>query len=170
MFLGIGTPTIAQHFEKKMVAQDGGMAPAQAGSKEVADWDAGWDSDEKDEPEAEVLAETNSASHDKEHGAFDTQESQASPQPNDDDDDAADAWGWGEDDATDEAVPDPQPAEDEQHSTHPEKGSEMREVTLSEPYWISSIPKLVFDIIKVIYDDGGELTKPEYVRRRRISA
>ena len=146
-----------------MVAQDGSLEPAQTGSTDVVDWDAGWDSDEKDEPTANIPVETNPVSAKKELEASDTQISQTSAPPNEDDDDAADAWGWGDDDATDEPTQDLKPVEEKEHPKGPEIGSAMREVTLSEPYWISSIPNLVFDVIKAIYDDGAELTKPEYV-------
>ena len=160
--LGVGTPTIAHHFEKQMVAENKDIqGPAQTGSMEVADWDAGWESDGKDEPEAETPTKINPAPVDEESAASDTQKPQTNPSLNDDDD-AADAWGWGDDESTDEPISDPKPIEDVQPSTQPEQRSEMREVTLSEPYWISTVPKLVFDIIMAIYDDGAELMKPEY--------
>lgn len=144
-----------------MVAQDEGE-PAQPGTADVTDWDAGWDSDEKEQPQAETPTRQIPTAADKEPTTSNTHETQADPSP-DDDDDAADAWGWGDDDATDEPISDLKPVEDKQQPKQAEIGSEMREVTLSEPYWISSIPKPVFDIIKAIYDDGAELTKAEYV-------
>lgn len=159
--LGVGTPTIAHHFEKQMVAENKDIqGPAQTGSTEVVDWDAGWESDGKDGPEAETPTKINPAPVDEECAVSDTQKSQTNPSLNDDDD-AADAWGWGDDELTDEPISDPRPIEDVQPSTQPEQRSEMREVTLSEPYWISTAPKLVFDIIMAIYDDGAELMKPE---------
>ena len=167
--IGVGTTALAHHSEKKMVAQDGSLGPAQTGNTDVTDWDAGWDSDEKDEPIAKAPVETNPASAEKELGAPDAQVSQTSATPHEDDDDAADAWGWGDDDATDESIQDPKPVREKEHPKRLEIGSAMREVTLSEPYWISSIPKLVFDVIKAIYDDGTELTKPEYVCTRLVS-
>jgi centromere/kinetochore protein ZW10 len=162
VFLGVDAPTIAHHFEKKMVAQDKVVEPVQTRSAEVTDWDAGWDSDGKDEPKAETQTCANSASVSEKHSTPDAQKIQTNPSVEDDDDGAADAWGWGDDDdVTAEPIPGPLPVEDMQHSSEPEIRSELREMTLSEPYWISSIPKPMFDIIKGIYDDGAELTKPE---------
>jgi centromere/kinetochore protein ZW10 len=161
--IGVGTPTVAHHSEKKMVTEDGGAGTTQAGSADAVDWDAGWDSDEKDEPPT-----PNIASAAKVSGPADTETSQTNPAISEDEDDAADAWGWGDDDTTDEPVPDSKPVDVPERPTQAKTGSTTREVTLSEPYWISSIPTQVFDIVKVIYDDGAELTKPEYVCTPRV--
>jgi centromere/kinetochore protein ZW10 len=154
---------LAQHSEKKMVARDEGVDIAQTGTVEVSDWDAGWESDEKEE--SEIPAGMNRASVEEERRASETYIPQLSPisSPADLDDDAADAWGWGDDDIADEPVAEPNPAEEKQPSKNEGTTPEMREVTLSEPYWTSSIPKPVFDTINVIYHDGAELTKPECV-------
>lgn len=147
-----------------MVAQDEGVKPAQVGATEGTDWDAGWDSDDKEEPQAETPAKIIQATTKKEPKASNTHKPQANSLPEDgDEDDTADAWGWGDEDVTDEIIPDPKIDEDKQSFKHLETGPEMREVTLSEPYWISSIPKSVFDIIEAIYDDGAELIKTECV-------
>lgn len=154
--IGVGTPTVAHHSEKKMVTEDGGAGATPAGSADVADWDAGWDSDEKDEPRTPNIVIAANVS-----GTSDTQTSKANPTASEDDDDAADAWGWGDDDTTDEPALDSKPVDAPEHPKQVKTGPTSREVTLSEPYWISSIPTQVYEIVKVIYEDGAELTKPE---------
>jgi len=153
-----------------LVARDEGREVAQTGSTEVADWDAGWDSDEKDKADVEVPPGMNRAYVEEERRASETYIPQTGAPESDDDDDAADAWGWGDDDATDEPAPDPDPVENKPPPTQVQRGPEMREMTLSEPYWTSSIPKPVFDIINVIYNDGAELTKAEYASHHVICA
>lgn len=143
-----------------MVARKEGMGVAQAGSIEVADWDAGWETDEKEEPELEVTSGVNHASVEEEPRAS---ESSIPRTGTSEDDDVADAWGWGDDDATDDTVPEPKPVEYTRPLAPGESEPAMREMTLSEPYWTSAIPKAVFDTISVIYNDGAELTKAECV-------
>jgi centromere/kinetochore protein ZW10 len=146
-----------------MVARDEGVDIAQTGTMEVSDWDAGWESEEKEE--SEIPSGMNRASVEEERRASETYIPQLSPisSPADLDDDAADAWGWGDDVIADEPVSEPNPAEEKQPSKNERTTPEMREITLYEPYWTSSIPKPVFDTINVIYHDGAELTKPECV-------
>ena len=160
-FVGVGAPAIAHHFEKKIVARKEGLGVAQAGSIEVADWDAGWETDEKEEPEIEVTPGVNPASVEEEPRTSGSSIPRTGT--SDDDDDAADAWGWGDDDATDAPVPEPKSVGYTRPPAPPGNGPEIREMTLSEPYWTSAIPKPVFDTISVIYNDGAELTKTECV-------
>lgn len=82
-------------------------------------------------------------------------------------DDAADAWGWGDDDEIDadaDASADPAPAParpEEQRSLEPHVSATTREMTLSEKYWTSSLPRAVYSTVEQVYADGAHLTRPE---------
>lgn len=93
-----------------------------------------------------------------------------------DEDDGADAWGWGDDDddaEIDATAGNPEPtnfrtAQESEPINALKRPSLLqnpstREMTLSERYWISSIPQPVFNSVKKLYDDAAELTQPESV-------
>jgi len=142
-----------------MVAREEGKQIATTGNLVNQDWDAAWDSDE-DEKQEEIPTGANRASLDEQR-----RHSQLSPAPNsaqtpttDNDDDGADAWGWGDDDGAEIS-----PVLEHSNADRPQIDRavtpEMREVTLSEPYWTSSMPKPLFQTITDIYGDGADLTK-----------
>lgn len=148
---------MAHHSERKMVTQDSTSDAAQATNADGTDWDAGWDSDDREEPSEEAPSATPGSTS---IGSEITNTLTGRP-VDEDDDDAADAWGWGDDDATDDPAPDHNLVKATQVIKREETEPKMQEVTLSEPYWTSSIPKEVFDTIMLIYDDGATLAKPE---------
>lgn len=80
-------------------------------------------------------------------------------------DDAADAWGWGDDDGIDADAPaDPAPAQakaEEETPLQRQVSQTTREMTLSEKYFISSLPRAVYNTVEQVYTDGAHLTQPE---------
>ncbi len=165
--LGIGMPQLAERTEKRMVAREDGNHIATTGTAVTQDWDDAWDSDGEDTPEDSSNGTKNRGSVEEER----RQSSVVKPSPTLDADqqidDAADAWGWGDDDATDV---DPTPEQAIIQS--PELSSPLvdqhvspitREMTLSEKYWTSSLPRVVFSTVVNVYNDGAKLTQPEYV-------
>jgi protein transport protein DSL1/ZW10 len=40
---------------------------------------------------------------------------------------------------------------------------EVREMTLSEKYWTTSLPQPVYKTVSTIYEEGAKLTQPEFV-------
>jgi centromere/kinetochore protein ZW10 len=65
----------------------------------------------------------------------------------------------GPNDAAAEAESAPPPTEEQDLSQ--DAGPESREVTLSEKYWASSMPKPLFDLIRDIHNDGIHLMAKE---------
>lgn len=162
--LGIGEPQFAERTETRMVARDDGHHIATTGNTVNDDWDAAWDGDEPEH------TEPSQNGHPRNRSSFEEEvrASQVSTSPSDEveatEDDAADAWGWGDDDTTEEDAIQAAPAdEDEAPPLVRRISPETREMTISEKYWISSLPQPVFNTVVQIYNDGAQLTKPEYV-------
>jgi centromere/kinetochore protein ZW10 len=162
---GLGTPQSAKHYERQMVGKDEGKQIASSGNMANQDWDAAWNSEEE-EP---LPQEINRASLEEERRA-----SEISPgipaAPQDDDDDAAEAWGWDDEDAVDEpssasAVEPPSPG----NPAPVRIGPETREITLSETYYTSSIPRPLFNTVAGIFNDCARLTSPECVSHCTIA-
>jgi centromere/kinetochore protein ZW10 len=172
--IGLGTPVFAERFETKMVAREEGDEIAKTGTAAVADWDAGWDDDtieDTQETEDHAPFGKSRASMEEERRASETRTPQLSimdsspaisptQTTNDDDDDAAQAWGWEDDDATEESAAGPEP---QAASSQVDRSPVLREMTLTESYWTSSIPKPLFNSILTIYEDSATLMKPESV-------
>ena len=143
----------------------------QIGSTDMVtqDWDSAWDSDHEDEPDQESIPTKNRASieEEKRHSQLTTPVmSPPGISSGDDQDDAADAWGWGDDDTTEETLTqkeDPQSAAGSSARLDQKHAPEMRELTLSEPYWTSSLPKPVLNTVVDLFNDGALLTRPEQV-------
>jgi hypothetical protein len=85
------------------------------------------------------------------------------------DDDAADAWGWRDDDVDIDDAADPEPTPQgapvvsELRAAAVPHASAIREMILSEKYWISSIPQAILTTIEKLYEDAAKLTQPEFV-------
>lgn len=81
-------------------------------------------------------------------------------------DDAADAWGWGDDDDAIDAEPATELAV-AQTSTEGKNPLDRhvtpitREMTLSEKYWTSSLPRAVYSTVEQVYNNGSYLKRPE---------
>jgi centromere/kinetochore protein ZW10 len=82
-------------------------------------------------------------------------------------DDAADAWGWGDDDAAEPVESEPEPAyvavDQKQPLVAKRLAPEVREMTISEKYWTTSLPQPVYKTVTTIYEEGAKLTQPEFV-------
>ena len=164
VYIGVGNPQTAEHFERRMVGRDEGRQIASTGNMANKDWDAAWESDEDDS----LPLGTNRASVEEERKAseiFSPASSHAGvPATADDEDGAADAWGWGDEDAVDEPTSeDIVESASSDNTPHTHTTSETREVTLSESYKTSSMPQPVFRAIIGIFNDGARLTSPAYV-------
>lgn len=157
---------MAERIESRMVAREDGAHIASTGNMVSQDWDDAWDSDE-DEKSAgnENQASTPMRNrHSIEEERRNT-ETFTSPAAENDDDDAADAWGWGDDDEADGAATEEPAANAAPPQPPPQRHitPEVRELTLSEKYWISSMPQPVFNTVVQIYEEGAQLTRPEFV-------
>jgi centromere/kinetochore protein ZW10 len=165
--LGIGEPQMAERTETRMVARDEGPDIATAGPVVNDEWDAAWDGDE---PEPVDPAKPESNGHPRNRSSLDEERrlseiSTPSPEILQDMDDATDAWGFDDDEAVEEETA-TSTAQTEQNDRPPletRNSPETREVTLSEKYWTSSLPQPVFNTVVQIYNDGAQLTKPEYI-------
>jgi hypothetical protein len=149
-----------------MVSRDEGMQIASTGNMVAQDWDAAWDSDEEDTTQAKPTVNLKRASVEEERQVAEVVNPSTASDALVDDDDAADAWGWGDEEiAEDEDAKDtdvlamaPSKPPLERHIA-----PETREVTLSEPYWTSSLPQPVFSTVTDIYSDAARLTSTECV-------
>lgn len=162
--LGVGAPMIAERVEKRIVARDEGRHIPYSGGPMTQEWDAAWDSDAENR-DAPSLEEKSVLLDDQ--GRHATASVSAHGVTDEPDDDAADAWGWGDDDQVDSEPIEQQgqiPSIDP-HALQLELEHDLvpaaREVTLSEKYWTSSMPRPLFSTVTGIYDDGARLTKPE---------
>jgi centromere/kinetochore protein ZW10 len=167
VIIGVGIPQRAEHTERRMVGRDEGRQIASTGNMVTQEWDAAWESEEE-EP---LPPGTNKASLEEQRRVSEVPsavaEAISTPDPMPEDDDGADAWGWGDEDAMDEPlsenVVEPPPPPPDQPPVDRHITPETREVTLSEPYQISSMPEPVFKTISGIFNDGAKLASPEYV-------
>ncbi|KAH6673050.1 centromere/kinetochore protein-like protein zw10 [Halenospora varia] len=173
--LGIGAPRFAEKVETRMVPRDEGHHISATGDVVTDDWDAGWESGEEDNslkvPEARPpLMNKNSVDEARKLSQTVSAESiiaAAEDEEEDDADDAADAWGWGDEDAAETEVSPVKTKLDMKtrkqstsgKSEKPNLAGDVREITLSEKYWTSSMPQPVLDTVLEIYEDGARLTK-----------
>lgn len=136
------------------------------------DWDAAWDSDEGGGTTFEAKASGTRSRHSVEEERQNSEvsaaakaDAQGTP-----DDDTADAWGWGDDE---DEIPDADVEKPEASSSQPPPPThsvtpkpsiapEVREVTMTEKYWTSSLPQPILKIVEQIYNDGANLLRPEY--------
>ncbi|EKD13112.1 centromere kinetochore protein [Drepanopeziza brunnea f. sp. 'multigermtubi' MB_m1] len=180
--LGLGTPQPAERVEKRMVARDEGNHITATGTAVrvinprlavTQDWDSAWSDDgeiaspQKAESHEQVsnIVTRNRQSLDEERRVSEVFSPLPTPDTDDQADDAADAWGWGDDD---DDVLDVEPeaqlaasqvvevAPPQQHISPP-----TREMTLSENYWTSSLPRAVYTTVEQVYADGAYLLQPE---------
>jgi centromere/kinetochore protein ZW10 len=142
----VGKPSVVEHVETHLVSRDEGNSIATTGNIVNQDWDAAWDSDDNQD------ADTANA------GAESTTVENLQQVP-EDEDDGADAWGWGDDGVDDTENAEPALTQPPVADLMPTQ--EKREVTISEKYWISSMPLPIFERITSIYDDGAKLAKME---------
>lgn len=169
--LGVGEPLPAQHVESRMVARDEGLHIATTGNVVTQDWDAAWDSDEAIDPASQkepttpqkapppMGSKSNRGSLDEAKRYSAVTPPGGSPTVGDDE---ADAWGWGDDDVVIEHTDHSDPVAAD--NLEPKLSPETREVTLSEAYYTSSMPKPLLDLIMNIYNDAAHLTKEENER------
>ncbi len=150
-----------------MVAREEGAHIASTGNMISQNWDDAWDSDEDEKPaENENQPSTPMRNRHSIEEERQNLETITSPAAENDDDDAADAWGWGDDDEVDGAAAEepatsaasPQQPPPQRHIT-----PEVRELTLSEKYWTSSMPQSVLNTIVQIFEEGAQLTRQEFV-------
>lgn len=111
------------------------------------EWDAAWDSDEKESPHPKTGSGTSPSIGNQKHSEID------------DDVVDDDAWGWGDEttDSTDQSKLEENQPEEPKHLEEDRNHA----VTLKENYWTSSMPKHVYDTIVNIYEDGVKLAKTE---------
>ena len=84
------------------------------------------------------------------------------------DDDPTDAWGWNDDDAMEETVLDPEASKpattkDASAPINQDSGPELRQVTVSEKFQVSSIPQPILQAVIGVLNDGAALTQPKFV-------
>lgn len=154
---GVGQSLEAKRVEMRMVTRDDGIHVTSSRETVKDDW--GW-GDEEEEEEAEPVTRSR-ASFEEERRASSIS---ISPDAADLQVDEEDAWGWGDEVAVEsptDARSTPIPATLSPIKSH--HSAEKRNVTLSEKYWISSIPSTIFSHIVSIYEDGAKLMQPEYV-------
>ncbi|KAH8804607.1 centromere/kinetochore protein-like protein zw10 [Xylogone sp. PMI_703] len=158
--LGIGATTKVDRVEKRLVSSNESKDPS---SKENGNgitaanqdnWDDAWGSDEETEPVSD--ADPPVAAGDEE---------KTTHNPDSDvqnvDIDEADAWGWGDDDDTEaepESKVDEVQAESKSNNINSQTTSTTtREVTLTESYTISAMPRPVLQTVTSILDDAASL-------------
>jgi len=145
-----------------MVGKDEGKQIASSANVVTQDWDAAWDSEEELMPKG-----SNRASLEEERKAVEVSATHVPHvQLDDDDEESADAWGWGDEDVVDEPAPENvagQPSHGNPTNPHSQPVSQTREITLSETYYHSSMPRPVFKTVADIFNDGARLAGPEYI-------
>ncbi|PVH71756.1 centromere/kinetochore protein-like protein zw10 [Cadophora sp. DSE1049] len=169
--LGIGSPQIAERIETRMVARDEGNHIAATGTTTTHDWDDAWSDDGEPTPDNSSKDNSNGETRnrkslDEERRVTEVFSPTATPTIDEDQiDDAADAWGWGEDDdandgdvAVDHASAQ---VNTDEKSVESHITPSTREMTLSEKYWTSSLPRAVYNTVEQVYADGAHLTQPE---------
>jgi centromere/kinetochore protein ZW10 len=165
--LGVGMRHPAKRVERRRVGRDESKKLASFGDKVTQDWDAAWGSEDEEMEEEMVEEETlllgrNRASLEEHRRASEVTATIVEKPSEGDDDDAAEAWGWGDEDTVD--GPNAQNASQppQENSSHDQVNPETREVTLSENYYISSIPQPVFETVAGIFNDAAKLTSSAF--------
>ncbi|PMD15693.1 centromere/kinetochore protein-like protein zw10 [Hyaloscypha hepaticicola] len=153
--LGLGTRYETERTEKRMVAREQGESIMDTGTAVTQEWDAAWESDgESKEDESESR---NRMSLDEERQA-----NEMFTPSQDEVDDAADAWGWNDnDDAESESLAEPVTQTVAAPQAAQQLAPELREMTLTEKYWVTSFPQPVYTTVSTIYEEGAKLTRPE---------
>jgi protein transport protein DSL1/ZW10 len=148
-----------------MLERDEGNHIASTGNIVNQDWDAAWDSDEDDNPTNN--GESQTPPQNKHSMEEERRNSEIVSSPSPADDDAVDAWGWGDDDdVVDSPIvesTEPAPSSLTSPSANPHMTPNVRQVTMSEKYWTSSMPQPVMRTVVQIFNDGAKLTQPEFV-------
>ncbi|KAH8754433.1 hypothetical protein BGZ57DRAFT_933673 [Hyaloscypha finlandica] len=159
--LGLGMPQLAERIEKRMVAREDRENIITTGTAVTQDWDAAWESDGETVEDHSEGSGRNRSSLEEER-----QVNKVFAPPPDEVDDAADAWGWGDDDAAEPVESEPEPAYVAVNQKQPlvakRLAPEVREMTISEKYWTTSLPQPVYKTVTTIYEEGAKLTQPEY--------
>jgi protein transport protein DSL1/ZW10 len=149
-----------------MLERDEGTHLAATNNVVNQDWDAAWDSDEDEKPSAN--GDNDSSTHNRHSLEEERRASEVILSPTALDDDAAEAWGWGDDDEDDNKPP---PQEENnpatvslrsRHDSSQQGNADVRQITMSEKYWTSSMPQPVMRTLTQIFEDGAKLTRPEY--------
>ncbi|KAB8305171.1 hypothetical protein EYC80_004461 [Monilinia laxa] len=130
--LGVGQILEAKRVEMRMVTRDDGVHVASSGETVKDDW--GWGDEEEEEETQPVIRHR--ASFDEERRA-----SSISIPPINDLPETP-------------AIP--------KSPTEKNNPAEKRNVTISEKYWTSSIPSIIFTHIATIYEDGARLMQPDH--------
>ena len=148
-----------------MLERDEGTQLAATNNIVNQDWDAAWDSEEDarvNDDEINTRAGRNRHSMEEER-----RNTEVVTTPIAIDEDAADAWGWGdEDDEGDSPAVDNTTATFTSAKSRLPSGLEtpdVRQVTMTERYWTSSMPQPVLRTLTQIFEDGARLIQPEYV-------
>jgi len=149
-----------------------------AGNTVNDEWDAAWDSDKEESSPAEekrsheihLTEKVSEGSSERNRHSLDEERRQSSlsslaPA---DDDDATDAWGWNDDDATEEAVVEPEEskpttAKDASAPIQKDSSPELRQVTVSEKFQMSSVPQPILQTVIGVLNDGATLTQSKFV-------
>ncbi|KAF7870174.1 uncharacterized protein EAF02_009364 [Botrytis sinoallii] len=161
--LGVGQPLEAKRVEMRMVTREDGMHVTSNGETVKDEW--GWG--EEDEEEETQPITRSRASFDEERRASSLS---IAPDPNILQVDEDDAWGWGDDNEVAVETPIDELPDTQRTLRTPlvptspttlHDPAEMRNVTLSEKYWTSSIPLTIFNHVVTIYEDGAKLMQPE---------
>lgn len=164
--IGIGPRQAVEHVETRLLREEETNGLAATGNVVDNEWDA-WDSDGADEHPPQTSKSENdqrpvSNRHSLEEERRHT-ETVTSPVHETETDEN---WGWGDDD---DIIIDDQIENNEQSTAASAKlssdpqASSVREVTMSETYYTTSLPQSLMKAVTEIYEEGAELLKPESV-------
>ena len=146
-YIGLGTPQHAEHKEQRLVSREEGVYISGDQDATLDDWDSGWNSGDEEKTASDLI-----------------NEKQPPPIESGDDADGTDAWGWGDDDTPDidSPVAGPSPSRAKRPDAKNHADTIMRQLTLTEEYWTSSMPRTIFSILEELFEDTGRLSQQGY--------
>jgi centromere/kinetochore protein ZW10 len=150
-----------------MVPRDEGSHLSETGNITTEDgWDAAWDSGDensKANPDPDLTLRRHRSSLDEERAVVESSLPVPADVTEDDPDDGADAWGWGEDDGegadTASAPTNPELTPNITPPPSEAVSNQLREITIAEKYWTSSMPQPVLQTVVRMYEDAATLTQ-----------
>ena len=187
LFRGIGSIESVERVETQMLSRHDEVFASNSGGD---DWNAGWSDDESSSPtKVKPTSASNAASGDDEEdvsawGLDDEKEDETNQddggksaigEAEADADADADAWGWGDENEGEESEKAPVPLQSKKKTNQSNghfKGPEHaeREVTLTEKYNITSLPKEILEMITQIVSDAEKLETSDLAESPIVSA